>query len=110
MVYQRFIFELEAIDLPVDRGSGIFGPALKIERQAMDLNEAAGIRFVYAHKTKNHFGEFPVAITRYPTAAQIAKWPELIAWRDKVSPLYGPPLILWKRRDDLTQQVQRNIK
>lgn len=109
MVYGGFIFELRDVAKPIDRGSGIFGPDTCFNGEARELNEQAGIKFYFAHTSRNHFGEFPVAIVRTPTDAQIAKWPELAEWRGKVSPLYGKPSILWVRRDDITQAVAQRI-
>lgn len=117
MVYQGFIFELQEVSTPEETGKDV--NAMTIARpvglcdKAQEINKAAGIRYAFAHTAREHFGEFPVAITRRATESQIAKWPELSKWRE-VSPhsfaLYGRPSILWLRRDDLTKEVTARMK
>lgn len=112
MVYQGFIFELADVSEPEETGKDREGAALVrpvgLGDKAQEINKAAGIRFLFAHTAREHFGEFPIAITRPVTEAQIKKWPELAKWRN-VSPhsfaLYGRPSIMWVRRDDLTKEV-----
>lgn len=109
LVYGGFIFELSQVAAPIDRGSGIYGPEI-LDQKAQELNRKAGINYAFAHTSRNHFGEFPVAILRTPTDSQIEKWPELAEWRGKVNAMYGKPTILWTRRDDLTQKIQQHLK
>lgn len=107
MVYQGFIFELSEVAEPEPRGSSLYSPS-DVGKIAQQKNIDAGLHHIFAHTAREHFGEFPIAITRPVTEAQIKKWPELAKWRN-VSPhsfaLYGRPSIMWVRRDDLTKEV-----
>lgn len=109
-IYSGFIFEFDRVSPPEDRGSGQYGPdVVALDRYCQELNTKAGVRHLYAHTTRNHYGEFPIAIMRQATDAEINKWPELAEWRGKVNGIYGKPYVVWLRRDDLTQQVQANL-
>lgn len=113
MVYEGFIWELSRVSAVEDRGSNRFSPE-HLDSEAQELNTKAGIRYLYAHTARQHYGEFPVAIVRPATASQIAKWPELNAWRfedaEHSMAMYGKPQLLWLRRDDITQQVHEAMR
>lgn len=107
-VYEGFIWELSKVSA-IEEMEGIASPE-RLGREAQAMNDAAGIRFRYAHTTRQHYGEFPVAIVRIATDGEISRWPELAHWRGKVSPIYGRPEMLWVRRDDLTRQVTQRMR
>ena len=66
-----------------------------VEAEAQALNRAAGITYHYAHTAREHYGYIPVALMRSATKAQLEKWPELKAERERVADL---PAYDWRGR------------
>lgn len=58
-----------------------------VEKQARELNKAAGIQYLFAHTSREWFGFTPAAIVRSPTADQLAKWPELAGEKERTASL-----------------------
>ncbi len=110
MVWEDFLWELVKVSVPVPVGGEVCAPS-KFDDEAQAANRAAGIPFLYAHTARKFYGgDFPVAHVRPFTDAQIAKWTELAAWRgpkaEASMALYGKPVGLWRRMDDLTARVK----
>ncbi len=66
-----------------------------VEREAIDLNKAAGIQYHYAHTAREHYGYKPAALIRPASKAQLDRWPELKAERERIADL---PRYDWRGR------------
>lgn len=67
----------------------------EVHDQAVAINEAAGVDFLYADTSRERMYRNIPAKTRKASASQVAKWPELAAWRDRDQ--YYAPYLLWVR-------------
>ncbi len=71
--------------------------AFTLDAQAQEIHRAAGIMFANAHTARQHYGYSPLVYLRPATAAQIARWPELAAWKDAPTGYFAPrPMLLWR--------------
>jgi len=71
-----------------------------LEGKAQEINQAAGITFLYAHTSTYRDHDGIPAKMKCATQSQINAWPELSAWRGKTeSELYfeGKPYLLWQK-------------
>jgi hypothetical protein len=68
------------------------GVGVGVEKEAQRINREAGIKFYYAHTARKHYGYTPVALMRKASAAQLDKWPELAAEKERLA---GEPS--WRR-------------
>ncbi len=130
MVWENYLWQLDRVAKPVlwaeDQtgglaGNGVMADGGKLHRPerldviARDLNTAKGVSF-YGAATARKFwnaADFPHAITRTATPAQIKSWPELAAWRDPtISPhsfAFDRPALLWTRQDKETALVREAL-
>lgn len=76
------------------------GDAGNLEHTAQQINQAAGITFLYAHTSQDRDCDNVPAKMKCASKSQINAWPELSAWRGKTeSELYfdGKPYLLWHK-------------